>query len=131
MNNWTFVVRRVRNKPNFFKCDRVSSALFKDAKGVSVNRDDDRELTNIILDEERLHYCYLEEPKKETKEFKLKALVAVDREVIKEKEVLVVDAPLEENPHHAVLKKSETEIRLTDSQARALAMNSRFIKRYD
>ena len=131
MSNWTFAVRRVRNKPNFFKADRVSSALFKDAKGVSANRDDDRLLTEIIQDEETLHNYYKELSQNDSTEHKLKAIVSVDRAVINEKGILIEKDPLKENVHHIVLKKDEETNLLTDSQAKALARNSKFIKKYE
>lgn len=53
--DWTEIYRRVKSKPIFMKDGRPSSALFKDSKGVSVDRDGGRGLDEIIMDEERLH----------------------------------------------------------------------------
>lgn len=37
---WKFVIRRARANPDFFHADgTVTSALFKDSKGVSVDKD--------------------------------------------------------------------------------------------
>ena len=56
--DWKEVYRRVKSKPVFMKEGRPSSALFKDSKGVSVDRDAGRNLNDIIVDEERLHALY-------------------------------------------------------------------------
>ena len=37
--DWTAIFRRVKSKPIFMKDGRPSSALFKDSKGVLVDRD--------------------------------------------------------------------------------------------
>ncbi len=47
--DWKEVYRRVKSKPVFMKEGRPSSALFKDSKGVSVDRDAGRNLNDIIV----------------------------------------------------------------------------------
>lgn len=126
---WFFLIRRVRNKPSFFNEGRISSALFKDSKGVSVNKDDSRIITDIIIDEERLHCYYLGDMADEP-EYCLKALVTFDRKVCDDNNILIEDDPLEENPHHAVLKRNNTVSCLTASQAKAIARASKIIKYY-
>lgn len=56
--NWKEVYRRVKSKPVFMNNEQLSSALFKDSKGVSVNYDAGRDINEIIEDEERLHKLY-------------------------------------------------------------------------
>ncbi|MBQ8698717.1 MAG: hypothetical protein IJ521_06950, partial [Schwartzia sp.] len=60
---------------------------------------------------------------------RLIAIVAVDKEIIDEKNVCVENAALPENMHHALLKRSESEIALTSSQAKGLAKHARILKR--
>ena len=128
-SDWHFAVRRVRNKPNFIKENGVSSALFKDSKGVSVNKDHGRTIPVMLLDEERLHRLYCETDEQD--ESMLKAIVSIDRGICESKGVLVRDVPLKENKHHSILLRSEEKIQLTDSQAKALARSAKIIKKYD
>ena len=132
-SDWLYVIRRVRNKPNFIKSGGFSSALFKDSKGVSVNKDHRRTEEEIIEDEIRLHNFYNNENTAGfySDEKKLKAIVSIDKEICEQKNIKVLDDPLEENPHHALLQKSENEITLTSSQAKALARNARIIVNFD
>ena len=51
--DWSAIYRRVKSKPIFMKEGRPSSALFKDSKGVSVDRDGSREICSIIAAEAR------------------------------------------------------------------------------
>lgn len=132
--DWKEVYRRVKSKPVFMKEGRPSSALFKDSKGVSVDRDTGRSLQDIIVDEERLHALYndgmtLEEIKEKGEE--LKAIISLTDEQCDSVEVCVIPDPIVgENENHAVIQKSKTEIRLSKSQARNLAKMSTIIKDY-
>ena len=45
--DWKEVYRRVKSKPVFMKEGRPSSALFKDSKGVSVDRDTDEQCDSV------------------------------------------------------------------------------------
>ena len=82
-SDWLYVIRRVRNKPAFIKNGGVSSALFKDSKGVSVNKDHRRTEEEIIEDEIRLHNFYNPENTSDfySNEKKLKAIVSIDKEI--------------------------------------------------
>lgn len=132
--DWKEVYRRVKSKPVFMKDGRPSSALFKDSKGVSVDRDAGRSLEDIIADEERLHALYnagmTEEEIKEKGE-ELKAIIFLTDEQCDSVEVCVIPDPIDgENDNHAVIQKSETEIQLSKSQARNLAKMSTIVKNY-
>lgn len=132
--DWKEVYRRVKSKPVFMKEGRPSSALFKDSKGVSVDRDAGRSLNDIIVDEERLHALYnvgmTEEEVKEKGE-ELKAIISLTDEQCDSVEVCVIPDPIAgENENHAVIQKSKTEIQLSKSQARNLAKMSTIVKNY-
>lgn len=132
--DWTEIYRRVKSKPIFMKDGRPSSALFKDSKGVSVDRDGGRGLDEIIMDEERLHALYnkgLTEAEIKEKGEELKAIIALTREQCDSVEVCVIPDPISgENEYHALLQKSETEIQLSKSQAKSLARLAAVIKSY-
>ena len=127
------MTRRIRNKPMFIHEDgSVSSALFKDSQGVSVNKDHGRSSESIVTDEERLHRLYCSEIEEiNDPEKRLVAIAAIDKTTCDENRVYIKDDPIPDiNPHHCLLQKSETEIVLTRAQAKALARGARFIKRY-
>lgn len=132
--DWSAIYRRVKSKPIFMKEGRPSSALFKDSKGVSVDRDGGRELCDIIADEERLHSLYTngssDEELRERGEG-LKAIIQLTDLQCDQVEVCVIPDPInEENEYHALLQRSETEIQLSKSQAKALARSATVIKNY-
>lgn len=132
--DWKEIYRRVKSKPVFMKDGRPSSALFKDSKGVSVDRDAGRNLDDIIVDEERLHAFYnakmTEEEVKEKGE-ELKAIISLTDEQCDSIEVCVIPDPINgENENHAIIQKSETEIQLSKSQARNLAKMATIVKSY-
>lgn len=126
--------RRVRKHPMYIKENgKVSSAIYSDKKGVSVDIDDGRELDTIIKVEEDLHVFYNKPLLEEDPEgpYKLVAIAAVSKNVCDEKEVLIELEPVENNPYHAILKKSAEKIDLTSSQKKYLADRTRVIKSYD
>ena len=130
---WKFVIRRVNDKPQFFHSDgTVSSALFKDSKGVSVDKDHYRLIEEIVSDEERLNEYYNDIAVKEGKQKnKLKALVTIDKIVCDSLSIFVKDDPIPEiNIHHCLLLKNNEEISLSNRQAKELAMASVCIKKY-
>lgn len=135
MNNTSreckFVVRRIRNKPIFFKDGRPSSALFKDSKGVSVDKDEGRTKEEIIKEEENLHKFYNSTNDSIENEMQLKAIISVTKETCDNHAVQIIDSPLEENKHHALLQKSETIVELTKGQAKALAKSAEVLKEYN
>lgn len=122
---WEKIYRRVKSKPIFMKDGRPSSALFKDSKGVSVDRDSGRNLDEIISDEERLHNLYnkdlTDEEIKERGE-ELKAIIQLEKQQCDEVGAYVIPDPIHGgNEYHSLLQQSETEIPLTKRQARDLA----------
>lgn len=127
--------RRVRNHPMYIKNDgKVSSAIFLDSHGVSVDIDDCRKLEEIILHEETLHKYYCGDNLASDPEgsYKLLGIISVTKKQCDEKSVLVEIDPIKEiNPYHAILKRSAEKIELTSSQRRYLTNNARVIKSYD
>lgn len=132
--DWKEIYRRVKSKPVFMKDGHPSSALFKDSKGVSVDRDAGRERKDIIIDEERLHALYIsdktdEEIREQGEE--LKAIISLTDEQCDSVAVCVIPDPIVgENEYHALIQKSETEISLSKSQARNLAKMATIVKSY-
>lgn len=132
--DWKEIYRRVKSKPVFMKDGRPSSALFKDSKGVSVDRDAGRKIDDIIVDEERLHALYnaglTDEEIKERGE-ELKAIISLTCEQCDSVGACVIPDPIYgENEYHALLQKSATEIQLSKSQAKALAKVAIVVKSY-
>lgn len=127
--------RRVRKHPMYIKENgTVSSALFKDSKGVSVSVDDNRNLDDIIKKEEELHVYYNKEKLDEDPEgmFKLIALASIQKLACDEKEVVIEMVPDGDiNPYHAILKRNKDEICLTAGQSKYLARKTEIVKSYD
>ena len=132
--DWKAIYRRVKSKPVFMKDGRPSSALFKDSKGVSVDRDAGRTIDEIIIDEERLHALYnkgMTDDEIREKGEELRAIIALTNEQCEFVDVCVIPDPIkDENEFHALIQKSETEIQLSKSQARNLAKMATIIKSY-
>lgn len=132
--DWKAIYRRVKSKPIFMKDGRPSSALFKDSKGVSVDKDAGREIYDIISDEERLHALYTEGLSDEEIKERGEALIAIvqltDMQCDSVEACVIPDPIQGENEYHALLQKSETEIQLSKSQAKALAKAATIIKSY-
>lgn len=132
--DWKAIYRRVKSKPIFMKDGRPSSALFKDSKGVSVDRDAGREINDIISDEERLHSLYtngLSDEEIRERGEKLKAIIELTDSQCDSVDACVLPDPINgENEYHALLQKSETEIQLSKSQAKILAKSATIIKNY-
>lgn len=132
--NWKEVYRRVKSKPVFMKDGHLSSALFKDSKGVSVNYDAGRNINEIIVDEERLHKLYnaklTDEEIRERGEA-LKAIASLTVENCDLANVCVIPDPIpDENENHALIQQTATEIQLTKKQAKELAKMATIIKDY-
>lgn len=126
--------RRVRNNPIYYKDGKVSSAIFLDSKGVSVDIDDGRELEEIVLAEEGLHEFYNKEAllSEHAEKYKLIAITSVTKESCDEKNVFVELEPIEgENPYHAIIKRTPEIIELTGSQRKYLAKHARVVKSYN
>jgi len=103
--------RAIKPKPQFWntKTDTVSSALFKDSKGVSVDRNSNR--TN-----EEIKLCFLNAFPD------LKGEARLNSKPCREKRCRVIADPIENNEHHALILGSE-KIELTKSQAKFLSRN--------
>lgn len=116
--------RRLKNIPQYWKKDtnRPTSAIFKDSKGVSVDRCNFRCQEDIINDEERLHKLY-------GGGASLKGIVSVRKENCDE--VLVKYDPVESNDYHSVIYNNEDTIVLTSGQAKKLAKQCIIEKLYD
>ena len=132
--DWKTIYRRVKSKPIFIKDGKPTSAIFKDSHGVSVNKDANRDLSVIIQEEERLHKFYnrnLTESDIKQKGEELRAIVSLTDEDCDAVGAYLLSDPIEEeNPYHALLQKSETEIQLTKGQAKSLAKKAYIVKSY-
>lgn len=129
------VFRRIRNLPMYIKEDgTISSAIYSDSKGVSVNIDAGRDISDIIEDEERLHFLYNGEKIEGDPEgpYKLLAIASVDKVYCDQKNVCIDLAPIDgENNFHALLKGSENKILLSPGQRKYLSKNTAIVKSYD
>lgn len=127
--------RRIRNLPLYIKKDgTISSAIYSDSKGVSVDIDDNRNIEDIVSDEERLHILYNGEKIEVDPEgpYKLIAIASTDKINCDEKNVYIELAPIEgENDFHAILKGAENKILLSPGQRKHLVRNTAIIKTYD
>src|SRR5699024_1073570 len=104
--------RKVILNPNFWKKEtgRPSSAVFKDSKGVSVDRDGGRDQKQVI-----------ETFKNRFGEKNMKALVTLTVECCKEVDVFLKYAPVTDNKYHTEIHNTSTEVPLTSGKARKLA----------
>lgn len=131
---WNRVYRRVRDLPQYIKSDgSITSAVFKDSKGASVDRDGGRTDSEIIADEERLHAQQVEGLTQDEiieSGKNLRMIVSVSREICNERQILVKPDPIKDNPYHALLQRNEEIIELSPSQAKALARAVRIEKSY-
>ena len=129
------VFRRVRNHPNYIKENgTISSAIFLDSKGVSVDIDDGRSVNEIISAEEALHVYYNSERLTGDPEgdYKLMAIVSVTRQVCEDKQVMIELSPVEKiNPYHAILRRDADKVELSSSQRRYLKNKMKIVKSYD
>lgn len=96
---------------------RPSSALFKDSKGVSVDRDGNRSETEIIS-----------KLSKNLNDDQLKAVIYLDASFCYEIPVEILYKPLQDNEYHAVIHDSNERIELTKSKARKLSRNCKIIQ---
>ena len=103
--------RAIKPKPQFWntKTDTVSSALFKDSKGVSVDRNSNRSNEEIKL-------CLLNTFPDLKGEARLKT------EICREKMCRIIADPIENNEHHALIL-GNGKIELTQGQAKFLSKN--------
>lgn len=97
--------------------NRISSALFKDKKGVSVDRDIERSQDEVIRE--------FEGRGKE-----LKGVVAIGVKECHSIPVLVSEDPIPENTYHALIVDSVEKIQLSKSKLKKIAEMCRLVKEY-
>lgn len=102
--------RAVKPIPVYWKDGRITSALFKDSKGVSVDRDGGRSSENIIS-----NFVTRMGDKN------VKAIAILKAEQCFNNEMIVIPSPVQDNKYHAEIHCSETKVELSKKQARALA----------
>lgn len=103
---------RFWKKPYDGKNTKLSTAAFKTAKGLSVERECSRSLDEIVTHMKR----YLPEDH----------IISVTVDQCKEAKVLVKYTPSQNNKYHCDILRSETEIILSDEQAEELAQAAVF-----
>lgn len=115
--------RRLKNIPQYWKkeTNRPSSALFKDSRGVSVDRCNFRCKEAVIKDEERLHFL-------NSNGEELKSIVSVEKSECND--LLVEYKPVQDNDYHSVIYRNRDNIMLTRSQSKRLADQCRIEKVY-
>lgn len=103
--------RAVKPKPVFWKeGGRVTSALFKDSKGVSVDRDGGRSTEEVISN-------FITKMGEEN----VVATAFLSAQECFDIDAVVLPKPIDGNEYHAEIHHSETQIELTKKQAKALA----------
>ncbi|MFD0825872.1 hypothetical protein ACT8ZR_09355 [Neobacillus sp. M.A.Huq-85] len=103
--------RMVIRNPNFWKTQegRPSSALFKDSKGVSVDRDGKRDRSMIVN-------SFINR----FGEDEVRAIVLVDASFCLDNNLHLVYKPEDDNEYHAEIHSSPERVPLTGSQAKKL-----------
>lgn len=103
-----YLYRAIPTIPNFWKKDlnKPSSALFKDKKGVSVDRDGERDESEILLALERKKPGY--------------GICKLNAGQTKNIGTYVQPDPLPYNDYHALIKGSIDEISIPGSKAKKL-----------
>ncbi|WP_308539566.1 hypothetical protein [uncultured Ruminococcus sp.] len=112
--------RKVPDNPIMLKADgTISSAVFKDSKGCSVDRKAGRD-NSVIYD------IFFQRFYNSSKSIIAVSDVTVG--VCYEKEIIVIEKPTEENEFHCEIHGSIDKAQLTSSQARHLARNANTYK---
>lgn len=106
-----YLYRRVITNPSFWDFDknRPSSAIFKDSKGVSVDRQNKRKDSDVI----NLY-----------EEFPIRAIVKVLTEKCRLSNTFPVYKPTPENVYHSEIHDSTDKVQLSSSKAKKLRDNS-------
>lgn len=101
--------RAVKPFPNWWKpeLNKPSSAVFKDSRGVSVDRDAGRSNTEVVAELRS--------------RFPVRAVVSISVAICRGIGTHPIARPLPNHPEHAEIHRSETEIELTNGQARNLS----------
>lgn len=105
--------RAIKPFPSWWKFDvnRPSSAAFKDSLGVSVDRQGVREINQVI---ERFK-----------NRFEIRAVVSLTAKQCRDFGTYPIAKPETNNPEHAEIHGSPTEVTLTSGKARKLSKNAR------
>jgi hypothetical protein len=111
--------RAVQIHPNLWKGSRPSSVLFRNDRGVSVDRGGER-AENEVCELLQSHLSGYE----------LKAIISVTAKKCKDICVLPLPKYMDENPYHAEIHESETEVLISKAKARLLAMNCQIVKEF-
>jgi len=106
-------LRGVKNKPDFWDIEknRPTSAVFKDSKGLSVNR----------TGENKKYYIISLETLKTNLGENIRAVAEVNCGDCKDLEVYLKYCPLRDNIYHSEIHRSENQILLSKQQAKKLA----------
>lgn len=115
--------RAIPNKPTLWKEDegRPTSAIFKDSHGVSVDRDGDRNETEVNKD----LFDRLTNLDKE-----IKAIVKINAGKCTELGANVESDPIENNKFHALILRNKEKPELTKSVIKKLSKNMTVSKLY-
>lgn len=106
--------RAVPNKPQMWKDGRPSSAIFKDSKGVSVDRGGGRKEKNIVQSFE-------------SRFDNLKAVVSISAGDCRAKNTYVEYDPIEENIYHSLVLDSKENVTIKKSKARQLTRGVKIV----
>ena len=119
ISNEEILYRAVSFNPNLWSTqeNRPSSAVFKDSKGVSVDRNGKREESEII---ENLK-----------SRFELKAILSISALECREIETCPISDPLPDNIYHALILESEDKISISSGKARKLVKKASVVIKFD
>jgi hypothetical protein len=107
------LLRGVNKNPNFWNNERnrPTSAIFKDSKGISVNR----------TGENKKYYIKSLELLKSNLNENIRTVVEIEVNYCKELELYLKYLPVENNIYHSEIHKSENQIVLSKSEAKKLS----------
>ena len=110
INDKELLYRAVPSKPQFWKEreGRPSSAIFKDSKGVSVDRKGERSAGDVILALQKRFQ-------------NLRAIICLSAGVCREENAFIKYDPILENEHHSLILDSPEKIQMGSGKARRLA----------
>lgn len=121
-NDHERLYRKVIRKPDYWKTElgRPTSAVFKDSKGCSVDRDGGREDGEVVS-------SFIDRFEKKN----IKAIVSITVEYCNEIDVFLIYNPLKHNPFHAEIHDSPDTISIRSSKEKKLARNSKIVVAHD
>lgn len=115
INDNEYLYRGIIEKFWDFKNNRVSSAAFKDSKGVSVDRSADRAECDCIT--------YLQKKKH------FFAITKIQVIEVKKNDAVVKYCPLSDNPYHSEIHNSEDKVSLTKGKASRISRTSKVVQK--